>query len=158
MQKIIPFLWFNNQAEEAINFYISVFKNARILSMNRYTSAGPGPEGSVMSAIFEIEGQTFYALNGGPAYTFNPAISLFVNCTTQEEIDELWDKLLADGGRPNQCGWLTDKFGLTWQIVPVQLGQLLEDKDRTKAARVMAAMMNMIKLDIKGLENAAAGQ
>ncbi|MBV8251281.1 MAG: VOC family protein [Chitinophaga sp.] len=158
MQKIVPFLWFDNQAEEAINFYISVFKNARIVEMNRYTAAGPGPEGSVMSATFEIEGQTFYALNGGPVFTFNPAISLFVNCTTQAEVDELWSKLLADGGVPNQCGWLTDKYGLSWQIVPVQLGQLLSDKDRVKAARVMEAMLKMTKLDIQALEDAASGQ
>ena len=124
MQKITPFLWFDNNAEEAMNFYVSVFKNSKITSIVRYGEAGPGPKGTVMTGIFQIEGQEFYALNGGPNYSFTPAISLFVNCETQQEIDELWEKL-SEGGKKDRCGWLTDKFGLSWQIVPSVLGKLL---------------------------------
>jgi predicted 3-demethylubiquinone-9 3-methyltransferase (glyoxalase superfamily) len=153
MQKIIPFLWFDNNAEEATNFYTSIFKNSRVKTVRRYGEAGPGKPGSVITATFELEGQEFYALNGGPHFKFTPAISLFVNCETQQEIDELWEKLLA-GGQAQQCGWLTDKFGVTWQIVPTILGKLLGDKDPQKSKRVMEAMMKMIKLDINGLKQA----
>ena len=153
MQKIVPFLWFDGKAEEAMNFYVSIFKNSKVVSVTRYGEAGPGKKGTVMSAIFQLEAQDFYALNGGPQFKFTPAISLFVNCDTQEEVDELWDKLSA-GGRKDQCGWLQDKYGLSWQIVPTVLGKLLGDKDPQKANRVMKAMMQMKKLDIKGLEQA----
>lgn len=153
MQKIIPFLWFDGKAEEAVNFYVSIFKNSTVKSMTRYGEAGPGPKGSVMSATFQLEGQDFYALNGGPQYKFTPAISLFVNCETQQEVDDLWGKLSA-GGREEQCGWLTDKFGLSWQIIPTVLGKFLGDKDQVKANRVMQAMLQMVKIDIKGLQQA----
>jgi len=153
MQKITTFLWFNGQAEEAMHFYVSIFKNSKVLSVTRYGDAGPGPKGSVMSATFQLEGQTFYALNGGPQYTFTPAISLFVSCETQAEVDELWQKLLQ-GGRPNRCGWLQDKYGLSWQIIPSALGKMLGDKDPQKANRVMQAMLQMDKIDIKRLEDA----
>jgi predicted 3-demethylubiquinone-9 3-methyltransferase (glyoxalase superfamily) len=153
MQKIIPFLWFDNNAEEATNFYTSIFKNSKVKNVRRYGEAGPGKPGSLMTATFELEGQEFYALNGGPHFKFTPAISFFVNCETQEEIDELWEKLLA-GGQAQQCGWLTDKYGVTWQIVPTILGKLLGDKDPQKSKRVMEAMMKMIKLDINGLKRA----
>ena len=153
MQKIIPFLWFDNNAEEATNFYTSIFKNSKVKNVRRYGEAGPGKPGSLMTATFELEGQEFYALNGGPHFKFTPAISFFVNCETQEEIDELWEKLLA-GGQAQQCGWLTDKYGVTWQIVPTILGKLLGDKDPRKSKRVMEAMMKMIKLDINGLKQA----
>jgi len=148
MQKITTFLWFNGQAEEAMHFYVSIFKNSKVLSVTRYGDAGPGPKGSVMSATFQLEGQTFYALNGGPQYTFTPAISLFVSCETQAEVDELWQKLLQ-GGRPNRCGWLQDKYGLSWQIIPSALGKMLGDKDPQKANRVMQAMLQMDKIDIR---------
>ena len=153
MQKITPFLWFNNQAEEAVNFYVSLFKNSRIVSLSRYGDAGPGPKGSVMSVTFELEGQQFYALNGGPHFSFTPAISLFVNCESQAEVDELWDKLSA-GGRKDRCGWLQDKYGLSWQIVPSVLGKLLGDKNPSKSSGVMKAMMQMDKLDIARLQQA----
>jgi predicted 3-demethylubiquinone-9 3-methyltransferase (glyoxalase superfamily) len=153
MQKITPFLWFNGQAEEAMHFYVSMFKNSKVISVTRYGEAGPGPKGSVMSATFQLEGQTFYALNGGPQYSFTPAISLFVNCETQAEVDALWEKLLQ-GGRPNRCGWLQDKYGLSWQIVPIVLGKMLGDKDPQKAHRVMQAMLQMDKIDIKRLQQA----
>jgi predicted 3-demethylubiquinone-9 3-methyltransferase (glyoxalase superfamily) len=153
MQKITPFLWFNAQAEEAMNFYVSVFKNSKVLSVTRYGKAGPGAEGTVMSATFELEGQEFFALNGGPQFTFSPAISLFVNCETQQEVDELWEKLSA-GGQKNRCGWLTDKFGLSWQIIPSVLGPLLGDKDAEKSQRVMKAMLQMDKMDISRLKQA----
>jgi predicted 3-demethylubiquinone-9 3-methyltransferase (glyoxalase superfamily) len=155
MQKIITFLWFNNNLEEAINFYTSVFKNSSIISMHRYGKAGPGPEGSIMSATFEIEGQEFYALNGGPQYKFTPAISLFVNCETQSEVDELWEKL-SEGGEKSRCGWLQDKFGLSWQIVPTRLSELLYSSNKNKSENVMKAMMQMDKLDIAKLEEAFA--
>jgi len=147
MQKITPFLWFNDKAEEAMQFYASVFKNSQIVSVTRYGDAGPRPKGMVMSGVFEIEGQTFYALNGGPQFTFTPAISFFVNCETQQEIDELWEKL-SENGEKSRCGWLKDQFGLSWQIVPSVLGKLLGDPDPAKSARVMKAMMQMDKLDI----------
>ncbi|MEA2723964.1 MAG: hypothetical protein QOH59_1735 [Gemmatimonadales bacterium] len=152
-QKITPFLWFNNNAEEAMNFYVAIFKNSRILSVTRYGDAGPGPKGTVMAATFQLEGQEFYALNGGPQYKFTPAISLFVNCETQQEVNALWDKLL-EGGREDQCGWLTDKFGLSWQIIPTILGRLLQDKDPKKSSSVMRAMLQMRKIDIEKLQQA----
>jgi len=153
MQKIIPSLWFDGNAEEAMNFYVSVFKNSKILSITRYGDAGPGPKGSVMAGTFEIEGQTFYVLNGGPQYKFTPAISLFVNCETQQEVDELWNKL-CEGGAPNRCGWLTDKFGVSWQIIPTTLVKYLSDSDPAKANRVMMAMLKMDKIDIAKLKKA----
>jgi len=153
MQKITPFLWFDDNAEEAMNFYVSVFKNSKVGNVSRYGDAGPGPKGTVMSATFQLEGQEFMALNGGPQYKFTPAISLFVNCETQAEVDELWEKLSA-GGRKDRCGWLQDKFGLSWQIIPSALGRLLGGKDRAKSQRVMQAMLQMDKLDIKRLEEA----
>ena len=156
MQKIVPFLWFDGKAEEAMNFYVSIFKNAQVKNVTRYGEAGPGPKGSVMSATFQLEGQDFYALNGGPMFKFSPAISLFVNCETQEEVDTLWAKLSA-GGKTNQCGWLDDKFGITWQIIPTVLGKLLQDTDPAKSTRVMKAMMQMDKIDIAGLQRAYDG-
>ena len=151
MQKIVPFLWFDGDAEEAMNFYVSVFKNSKVGRVSRYGDAGPGPKGSVMSCTFQLEGQDFYALNGGPQFKFTPAISLFVNCETQQEVDELWEKL-SRGGSKDQCGWLKDKFGVSWQVVPPVLGKLLGDKDPKKANRVMQAMMQMTKIDIKRLQ------
>jgi predicted 3-demethylubiquinone-9 3-methyltransferase (glyoxalase superfamily) len=156
MQKITPFLWFDHQAEEAMNFYVSIFKNSKVLSVARYGEAGPGPKGTVMSATFELEGQTFYALNGGPLFSFTPAISFFVSCQTQQEVDDLWEKLSA-GGKEDRCGWLKDKYGLSWQIIPTALGQMLGDKDPQKAARVMQAMLRMGKIEIEGLKRAFAG-
>ena len=153
MQKIVPFLWFDDKAEEAMNFYVSIFKNSKVVSVSRYGDAGPGPKGSVMSAIFELEGQRFHALNGGPVFTFTPAISLFVNCETQAEVDDLWEKL-SQGGAKDQCGWLKDKYGVSWQVVPTILGKLLGDKNPKKAGRVMQAMMQMKKIDIAGLQQA----
>lgn len=150
MQKITPFLWFNNNAEEAINFYTSIFKNSKIGSINYYGEAGPGPKGKVMSAMFDLEGQEFIALNGGPQFTFSPAISLFVNCKSQEEIDEMWEKL-SEGGEKQRCGWLKDKYGLSWQIIPSTLADMLQDKDANKSTKVMEAMLNMDKIDIKVL-------
>jgi predicted 3-demethylubiquinone-9 3-methyltransferase (glyoxalase superfamily) len=156
MQKITPFLWFDNQAEEAMNFYTSIFKNSKVGRVSRYGDAGPGPEGAVMSATFQLEGQEFMALNGGPLFQFTPAVSFFVNCETQEEVDHFWEKVSA-GGKQEQCGWLKDKFGLSWQIVPSILGKLLGDKDPAKASRVMQAMLQMIKLDIAALKKVAEG-
>ena len=153
MQKIVPFLWFDGNAEEAMNFYVSVFKNSKVLSVTRYGEAGPGPKGTVMSCTFQLEGQDFYALNGGPQFKFTPAISLFVNCETQQEIDTLW-KTLSAGGREDQCGWLQDKYGLSWQIIPTALGRMLGGKDAKKATAAMKAMLQMKKLDIKGLQQA----
>ena len=153
MQKITPFLWFDNQAEEAMNFYVSIFKNSKIVKVTCYGEAGPGAKGTVMSATFQLEGQTFYALNGGPLFSFTPAISLFVNCETQQEVDELWEKLSA-GGKKERCGWLKDKYGLSWQIIPTALGEMLADKDPQKAGRVMRAMMQMGKIEIEGLRRA----
>lgn len=154
MKKITPFLWFNGQAEEAVNFYVSVFKNSSIGRVKRYGDAGPGPKGSVMSVEFQLDGQDFIALNGGPQFTFTPAVSFFVNCETQEEVDELWEKLSA-GGQIQHCGWLQDKYGLSWQIVPAVLGRLLEDKDPANAKRVMQAMLQMVKLDSQALQRAS---
>ena len=153
MQKITPFLWFDGKAEEAMNFYTSIFKNSKTGSISRYGEGGPAPKGTVMSATFQLEGQDFIALNGGPMFTFSPAISFFVSCETQEEIDELWEKL-SEGGEKQRCGWLKDKYGLSWQIVPPVLGKLLQDKDGEKSKKVMQAMMKMDKIDIKTLEQA----
>ena len=157
MQKITPFLWFDSNAEEAANFYTSIFKHSKILNVARYGDAGPGPKGSAMTVTFELEGQQFIALNGGPHYTFSPAISLFVNCETQAEVDELWNKLTA-GGKDVQCGWLQDKFGLSWQIIPKQLMELMSDKDAAKSQRVFKAMLQMKKIDIEGLQRACRGE
>jgi len=154
MQKITPFLWFDTQAEEAMNFYIGIFKSAKVLSVNRYGKGAPLPEGTLLTANFELNGMQFVALNGGPVFKFNPAISFVVDCETQEEVDYYWDKLGA-GGTYSQCAWLEDKFGVSWQIVPKQLGQLLSDPDPAKAGRVMQAMMQMTKIDISGLQRAA---
>jgi predicted 3-demethylubiquinone-9 3-methyltransferase (glyoxalase superfamily) len=140
MQKIIPFLWFDGKAEEAVNFYVSIFKNSNVVSVTRYGEAGPGPKGTVMSATFQLDGQEFYALNGGPMFTFSPAISFFVKCETQPEIDEMWEKLSA-GGEKQRCGSLKDKYGLSRQIVPPVLGEMLSDKDTEKSKRVMEAML-----------------
>jgi predicted 3-demethylubiquinone-9 3-methyltransferase (glyoxalase superfamily) len=147
MQKITPFLWYNGQVEEAVNFYTSIFKNSKIMSMNRM------PDGKVMTSTFQLEGQGFMALDGGPQFKFTPAISFFVDCKTQEEVDELWEKL-SEGGRKDRCGWLQDKFGLSWQIIPSALGQLMYDKDPAKSKRVMDAMLKMTKIEIKKLEEA----
>lgn len=155
MQKIVTFLWYDTQAEEAANFYVSLFKNSKIGKVGRYGEGGPGPKGSVMSVTFQLEGQEFFALNGGPHFKFTPAISLFVNCETQEEVDELWEKLSA-GGRQDRCGWLQDKYGLSWQIIPKALGELLHHPDPQIAKRVMQAMLQMTKIDIKKLQQAAA--
>jgi len=157
MQKITTFLTFNNQAEEAVNHYTSVFKNSKVVSTRRYGDAGPGAKGSLMTAEFELEGQRFVALNGGPSFKFSPGISLFVNCETQAEIDELSAKLTA-GGKQEPCGWVTDKFGVSWQIVPTILPKLLGDKDPAKANRAMQAMLQMKKLDIAKLKQAAEGK
>jgi predicted 3-demethylubiquinone-9 3-methyltransferase (glyoxalase superfamily) len=156
MQKITPFLWFDNQAEEALNFYTSVFKNAKIGKIARYGESGPGPAGSVMTASFELEGLEFTALNAGPHFKFNEAISFVVDCKSQEEVDYFWDKL-PEGGQAQQCGWLKDKFGLSWQIVPTVLIELMSDPDREKANRVMQAMLRMTKIDIPKLKEAYAG-
>jgi predicted 3-demethylubiquinone-9 3-methyltransferase (glyoxalase superfamily) len=156
MQKITPFLWFDDRAEEAMLFYTSVFKNSKVGEVSRYGEAGPGEPGKVMSATFELEGQQFMALNGGPHFSFTPAISMFVNCETQAEVDELWDKLI-EGGAPSQCGWLTDKFGLSWQIIPKALSEMLNDKAPEKSQRVMQAMMKMIKIDVPTLKRAYEG-
>lgn len=158
MQKITPFLWFNDNAEEAINFYVSIFKDSKIGTMTRYGDSGPGPKGALMTATFQLEGQQFMALNGGPHFKFTEAISLFVDCETQEEVDALWDRLTADGGQPSRCGWLKDKFGLSWQIIPSVLGRLLHDEDPARAGRVMQAMLQMQKIDIRGLEQAHEGE
>ena len=154
MQKITPFLWFDSQAEEAANYYVSVFRNSKIRRTSRYGEAGPGPKGSVMTVEFELDGNEFVALNGGPHYQITPAVSFVVNCKDQADVDYYWDKLTA-GGLPVQCGWLTDKFGVSWQVVPTRLSELLVDPDKAKAQRVMSAMMKMIKLDVPTLEQAA---
>jgi predicted 3-demethylubiquinone-9 3-methyltransferase (glyoxalase superfamily) len=153
MQKITPFLWFDSNAEEAMNFYVSIFNNSKILRVTRYGDAGPGPKGAVMVATFQLEGQEFQALNGGPQFKFTPAISLFVNCERQQEVDELW-KRLSEGGREDRCGWLTDKFGLSWQIIPTVLPKLLSDKDPKKSQGVMKAMLQMKKIDSTKLQQA----
>jgi len=154
MPKITPFLWFDNSAEQAAQFYTSIFRNSKILQTSRYPEGAPGPKGSVMTMKFELNGQEFIALNGGPHFKFNEAISFEVNCETQKEIDEYWEKLTSGGGKEVQCGWLKDKYGLSWQIVPAALGQLMADKDPKKAKRVMQAMMKMVKLDIEALKKA----
>ncbi|HWZ81596.1 MAG TPA: VOC family protein [Terriglobales bacterium] len=153
MKKITPFLWFDGKAEEAMNFYVSIFKNSKIGKVTRYGAGGPGPAGSVMSATFQLEGQDFFALNGGPQFTFTPAISFFVNCETQPDVDELWEKLSA-GGKKERCGWLKDKYGLSWQIIPSALGKLMSDPDPEKSKCVMMAMLQMDKIDIAGLQRA----
>ena len=153
MQQITPCLWFDGKAEEAVNFYTSIFKNSKVGHMARYGDAGPGEKGSVMTAMFEIEGQEFLALNGGPAFKFSPAISLIVYCKTQEELDAYWARLL-EGGAPQQCGWLTDKLGVSWQIVPAILPEMMQDKDAEKTNRVMQALLKMVKLDINALQQA----
>lgn len=153
MQKITPFLWFDDNAEEAVELYVSTFKNSKISSVSR----NGGPTGPIMQVTFELEGQQFMALNGGPHFTFSPAISLFVSCETQAEVDELWNKLSEDG-EPQECGWVRDKFGVSWQIIPTALGRLLGDPDPEKGQRVMQAMLSMTKLDIAGLERAHQGK
>ena len=157
MQKITPFLWFDSQAEEAANFYVSLFKDSKIESVTRYGDAGPGPKGSVMIVTFQLAGQKFTALNGGPVFKFTPAISLYVDCESQAEVDDLWDKLSA-GGRKDRCGWVQDKYGLSWQIIPNALRKLMSDPDPAKAGRVTKAMLQMDKIDIKGLQQAYDGQ
>ena len=154
MPAITPFLWFNDNAEEAANFYVSIFPNSRILGVSRYGDAGPGPQGSVMTVNFELDGRQFTALNGGPRYAFTPAVSLMVPCETQQEVDSYWNKLTA-GGKPIQCGWLEDKYGLSWQIVPKELFRLAQDKDPARSQRVMKAMLEMVKLDVARLQQAA---
>jgi len=151
--RITPFLWFDHQAEEAANFYTSIFKNSKRGTVMRYGEEGPGPKGTVMSTTFELEGQEFIALNGGPMFTFSPAISFFVKCDTQAEVDHFWEKLSA-GGEIQPCGWLKDRYGVSWQIVPTVLGEMLADEDPEKAGRVMRAMLQMKKLDIEGLKRA----
>ncbi|MBZ5667683.1 MAG: VOC family protein [Acidobacteriia bacterium] len=158
MQKITPFLWFDGKAEEAANFYVSIFKNSKILNIARFGEAGPGPKGSTMVVSFQIEGQKFSALNGGPQYTFSPAISFLVDCETQAEVDELWTKLTAAGGKEVQCGWLTDKFGVSWQIIPRAFMEMMQDKDPVKSQRVFKAMLQMTKLDIEALKRAYRGE
>jgi predicted 3-demethylubiquinone-9 3-methyltransferase (glyoxalase superfamily) len=155
VQKITPFLWFDTEGEDAARFYTSVFANSRIVAVARYGSAGPRPEGTVMTVEFELEGQRFVALNGGPQFTFNEAISLQVDCEDQEEVDRLWSTL-AEGGEEGPCGWLKDRYGLSWQIVPRRLTELMSDPDQERAQRVMAAMLEMGKIEIAELERAAA--
>ena len=153
-QKITPFLWFDGQGEEAANFYTSIFENSRIVDITRYGDAGPGERGSVMTVSFELAGQRFVGLNGGPNYKFTPAISFYISCKDQEEVDYFWKRLLAGGGEPNACGWLTDKYGVSWQVIPDTLIEYLQDEDREKAQRVMKAMMEMIKIDVKKIQKA----
>jgi predicted 3-demethylubiquinone-9 3-methyltransferase (glyoxalase superfamily) len=157
MPKITPFLWFDNNVEEAMNFYISIFKNANVIEINRYGDAGPGPKGTVMTAKFQIEGQDLVGLNGGPHFKFTEAISFVVGCEDQQEVDYFWEKLSA-GGTTSQCGWLKDKFGLSWQIVPNALLELLRDKDPAKSQRVMKALLGMTKIEIKSLKDAYDGK
>lgn len=157
MNKISPFLWFDTQAEDAAKFYTSIFKDSRITGTTHYGEGSPGPAGTVMTVNFELEGQSFIALNGGPQFKFSEAFSLSVDCKSQKEVDHYWDKLTADGGEPGPCGWLKDKFGLSWQINPSRLGELLSDPDKQKASRVMKAMLQMKKIDIAELERAAEG-
>ena len=157
MSKITPFLWFDTQAEEAAQFYVSLFKNSHMGRVTRYGDAGPGPKGSAMTVQFELDGQPFIALNGGPQFRFTEAVSFTVDCKSQEEVDFFWDSLSADGGQPGPCGWIKDKYGLSWQINPSRLGELLGDPDPAKSKRVMQAMLEMTKIDIPELERAAAG-
>jgi predicted 3-demethylubiquinone-9 3-methyltransferase (glyoxalase superfamily) len=156
-QKITPFLWYDNKAEEAANFYVSLFKNSKITRITRYGEMGPGPAGSVMTVEFELAGQEYIALNGGPHFKLSEAFSLQINCESQDEVDTLWEKL-SEGGSKSQCGWLKDRYGLSWQVIPTVLPELLADKDTDKANRVMLAMLQMTKLDIAKLEAAAAGR
>jgi predicted 3-demethylubiquinone-9 3-methyltransferase (glyoxalase superfamily) len=156
-QKITPCLWFDFNAEDAVAHYLSIFANGRVLSTSRYGDAGPGPKGAVMTMLFEIDGQTFLALNGGPQFSFTPAISLIVDCQTQDEVDRLWERL-GEGGKPSQCGWLTDKFGVTWQIVPSLIARIMQSGDAAGIARVMQAIMPMTKLDIATLQRAFDGK
>lgn len=158
MPKIRPFLWFDKEAEEAANLYVSIFRNSRVLEVSRYGGSGPGPAGSVMTVSFVLDGQEFTALNGGPHFRFTEAISVFVSCEDQAEIDYFWGKLTEGGGSPSRCGWLKDRFGLSWQIVPAVLPTLLHDSDPAKSARVMHAMLQMGKLDIAVLQQAHAGR
>ena len=151
--RITPCLWFDSQAEEAVKFYMSIFKNSKVGSMMRYGEEGPGPKGTVMSVTFQLDGQEFIGLNGGPMFTFSPAVSFFVRCETQAEVDHFWEKLSA-GGEVQQCGWLKDKYGVSWQIIPTVLGDMLADKDAERAQRVMHAMLQMKKLDIRTLKHA----
>ena len=153
MQKITTFLWFDDRAEEATKFYVSLFKNSKITNVSRYTEGSPGPAGKVMTVAFELDGQQFVALNGGPQFPFTEAISLLINCETQQEVDELWEKL-SSGGEKSQCGWLKDKYGLSWQVIPTALNRMLADKDPEKAQRVMQAMLQMSKIDVAELERA----
>jgi len=155
MPRITPFLWFDNQAEEAAKLYVSIFKNSKIISIARYGEAGPGPKGSAMTVAFQLDGQDFTALNGGPVFKFNESISFVVSCKTQQEVDDYWKKLTAGGGEESQCGWLKDKYGLSWQIVPTVLNELLSDPDPKRANRAMKAMLGMKKLDIAALKKAA---
>jgi predicted 3-demethylubiquinone-9 3-methyltransferase (glyoxalase superfamily) len=156
MPRITPSLWYDNQAEEAANFYCSIFPNSRIKQISRFGEAGPGPEGSVLTVVFELDGQEYIAFNGGPIFKFTEAISLTVNCEMQEEVDRYW-ALLSEGGKEDQCGWLKDRYGLSWQVVPTIVGKLMADPDPVKSNRVMAAILKMKKLDIAGLERAYAG-
>lgn len=158
MQKITPFLWFDGKAEEAIKLYTSIFKNSKIHSISYWGEGSPFPKGQVMASTFELDGQQFHAFDAGPGFKFTEAISMFVSCETQEEIDLIWNTLTADGGQESRCGWLKDKFGLSWQIIPPVLGKLLQDKDREKAGRVMQAMMKMQKIVIADLQNAYDGE
>ena len=155
MQKITTFLWFDDDAEEAMNLYVSIFRNSKIGRVSRYPASAPGEPGKVMTATFTLEGQEFMALNGGPQFPFTEAISLFVSCENQAEVDELWAKLTADGGSESQCGWLKDRFGLSWQIIPTALGRLLGDPDPARSQRAMQAMLQMKKIDVAALEAAA---
>jgi predicted 3-demethylubiquinone-9 3-methyltransferase (glyoxalase superfamily) len=157
MEKITPFLWFDNNAEEAMTFYVSIFPNSKILSMSRFGDAGPGPKGTMFFGTFELDGRPYMALNGGPTYKLTEAFSLMVNCETQDEVDDLWERLSA-GGSKDRCGWVKDKFGLSWQIVPTVLGELMQDKDPEKSKRVTQAMLKMNKLDIGVLKQAYEGR
>lgn len=157
MPSLTPFLWFNTQAEEAMNFYIATFPNSRVKSVARYGDAGPGPNGSVMTANFELDGKEFIALNGGPHFQFTEAISFVIDCDGQEESDRYWDRLTSEGGQPSMCGWLKDKYGVSWQVVPKQLMALLRDPDPARAGRATQAMLQMKKIDIAALEKAANG-
>ncbi len=158
MQKIVPFLWFDTQAEEAANFYASIFDNSKILEISRYGEAGPGPAGTAMVVNFQLAGQEFSALNGGPQFKFNEAVSLVVNCESQAEVDYFWEKLTADGGEESMCGWLKDKYGLSWQIVPTALGSIIGGPDLAGAQRAVQAMLTMRKLDIARLQEAYEGK
>lgn len=157
MQKITTYLWFDNQAEEAVNFYVSLFNNSKIISLVRHREGGHGPAGQAFFITFQLDGQQFYAINGGPMFKFTEAISLYVNCETQQEIDELWEKLSA-GGEKSRCGWLKDKYGLSWQIIPAALGQMIQDENAERVGRVMNALLQMDKLDIATLKQSYGQQ